>query len=274
MRYLIGLLFWVSIYAQGAVIITTGVRLNNNAPTISYTTVPGTPINTGSLVAQGWTNIGLGTIIKELGPGSPNPGGPSPHIRPYGSMLGLPGTSLGLSYNDTWETAMEKLLAALPASSGSVTGRTGLSNYYTYEACVVLANCYNCGGYVEPYPGSCSTIPWSGVSCDIASPSIILNHNTLQVSEVNGHRATENLRVTCSGNTLVRFRVLNPSIDVGNGITSEIWIYDLFMGGANANATFPVNASGLTVPIESRLKATNPQGGTFSGSTVVLVDVI
>lgn len=273
MRYLIGLLFLVSAYAQGAQLITSGVQMDaGNAPTVSYFSAPG---GTGNqdLWAAGMRWFGVGTVITGLGPTSPNPGGPSPYDYPYGNLFGSNLGAVQLAPGDTWDAAIAKFLAKYP-SSGSFTSWFALNRYYTYQACVMASKCDRCGGEVIPYPGSCSTIPWSRISCDITPSNIVLNHGTLQSTEVNGHIAKADMNISCTGNTNIRFRVTSSRINLGLGITSKIFINDTDMGGPYSEQVYSVQSWGLTVPVESRLQASNPQGGTFSGSTVVLVDVL
>ncbi|EEA1375709.1 hypothetical protein GI405_22300 [Salmonella enterica] len=101
----------------------------------------------------------------------------------------------------------------------------------------------------------------------------MLNHGAMNANEVNGHRAATYATIACDKPALVRLRVIESSLALGNGIRS-----DLFIDGAPTDATsstvqYSLN-SPRTIEVASVLSAMNPQSGTFSGSSYVIVELL
>lgn len=268
MKKIFFLLAFFSLFSEGA-IITTGVSMGpGNIPTVNFMS-SGATAPSGNLMASGMYYFGIGTIVVRKSNGDP-----SPWAEPYGGLLGINKGAISLSNGDDWAKAVEKFIAKY-GSSGALTSGTNLNTVYEYQACAFASQCSNCGtSYLTIYPGSCSTIPWNPVSCNIRDSSLLIDHGTLALGEVNGHSASTTTEVRCSSNAIVRFRISDSRTYLGNNISSDIYVNGRGFGGSWGDMNYTVPNWGLPVTVESRLVSSNPQPGPFSGSVVLILDVM
>lgn len=269
MKKILCLLIFLSWYAEAAV-ITSGVTLNAvNVPTVSYFSTNTTDTSSGDLSSQGMRWFGVGVRIVQYANGNPYP------IPNYFTMFGYQ-NAVPILPGETWADVSQKFVAKLGAS-GAITSSSGLATIYTYEACAAASVCYDCGSggaNVRIYPGSCSSIPWTPIACNIGNTSLLIDHGTLNIDEVNGHSATTTTSVTCDSSATIRFRLSDQRPNLGNGIYSDIYINNQGFTGAVGNINYSVPSAGLPLTIESRLVSSNPQPGLFSGSVVIIMDVL
>ncbi|AHG23026.2 hypothetical protein Z042_24925 [Chania multitudinisentens RB-25] len=215
--------------------------------------------------SEGYRYYGIGVHIEDWGNNPPN------YWDTFTATYSP--TVVAISATDTWATLAAKFIAQ--------AGASGSLSFQTYEPasarstfikmCIVvfrerlLSVSYDA---VMPDPISCNTIQHTPnpVSCDIVGPNII-NHQVLNDSAVNGHTATVNATLSCTREASVKFRILNQTADLGNGITSILKIN-------NSLAPPLVTVTGATiVEIESTLQATAPLPGTFSGSSTIIAEI-
>lgn len=269
MKKILSLLIFLSWYAEAA-IIASGVTLNaGNAPTLYYFSTNTTDTSSGDLYAQGMRWFGVGAHIVRYSNGNPYS---TPN---YFAMFGYE-NAVQIQPGDTWADVSQKFVAKFGAS-GSITSSWTLSRTYIYEACAGASYCYGCGASgnnARIYPGSCSSIPWTPIACNIGNTSLLIDHGTLNIDEVNGHSATTMTSVTCDSSATIRFRLSDQRPNLGNGIYSDIYINNQGFTGAVGNINYSVPSSGLPLTIESRLVSSNPQPGLFSGSVVIIMDVL
>ncbi|HEA3131728.1 TPA: hypothetical protein RVR73_003056 [Aeromonas hydrophila] len=281
MKKILFLLSLLSLSCQGAIVIT-GVDLqpggggylpkayfvSNGLPSYDPTFRP-------YLWANGWNSFGPGLRIVGRTDGQPYTGDLENNI----SMLGWRNVVNGEFY-DTWDTLFQKFIDKF-GSSGALTALNGVTNYYKYEMCMAVATCSDCGtagpNNVRVYPGSCTTVQFVPSSCQFeGNVPFEIDHHELLVEEVNGNVASGTAKITCDLPTNIRLRVSNPKIDLGHGIYSNIFINgkgfnDIFV---NNDFSVPSGSGGLQLTIESRLEASNPQPGPFSGDTIVIMDIL
>lgn len=268
MRYILFYFLILFSMSSQAALIPTSISVINAGdrvvPTITWSSIGGT-ISSGDLTQNGagMLYFGVSTRITSYANGNPYPNDS------YISML--QGQNVRLNVGDTWQQAVDKYTAKFGAS-GSYTYLNGLSNFYKYEACFAASRCDNCGSSnVLIYPGACISIPVAPVTnvCNITG-NIIIDHGTLLATQVNGHEATTSAIITCQQNALVKLRVYDQQTYLGNGIYSDLYIN----GNSSVEGPYSVAGAGLTLNITSKLVSTNPQAGTFSGSKVVVVDIM
>lgn len=196
----------------------------------------------------------------------------------------IPGTELSIAINsgDTWP-ALAARFAQTFGSSGTKTISTygpsevpGSKTTYTYfDTCMGVGKTRgypspNPPAYAVVDPQTCSKTQQTSTqtTCDIVGPNTIA-HGTINAAEVNGYSSTINASVTCSAAATIGFRILNQSINVGNGIKSELKV-----NGSATPSTISVTKSiPKAITISSTLQATNPTAGTISGSSTIIVDV-
>lgn len=265
MKYLISCLLFFSLSSHAAILTSHVVMSPTNVPTVHYFSTPTT--QSGSdLYSQGMRWFGIGTRVVSMANGDPSPLGDN-----YGNII--PGQAVPILPGDTWET-LSKKYADRHGSAGSFTHTSPLSKVYKYEACS-FSSVTDVGGtnQVIFYPGSCSSIPWTNSTCHIMAPSLLINHGTLTTDQVNGHSASAMTEVRCDSRAIVRFRISDTRVNLGNNIYSDIYINGRGFGGAWGDMNYTVESWGLPLTIESRLVTSSPQAGTFSGSVVVIVDI-
>lgn len=258
MKYILYLLLLVSVSSKAAV-ITTGVDfVNGSFPVVHYYSTKTTEPS-GDLMAMKMYYFGVG--VRRL---------PESGIT-VANLLGG-NNYIALFPGDTWVQASQKFIDKY-GTSGSMQGAFMLNPDYKYESCTMAISCYECGTlqYVI-YPGSCTAIKPVPNTCSFDS-SVLIDHGPLAVSEVNGNIARATATVRCTTTSKVVFRVTNfdGRIALGNNIYSDLYINGV-KGVSDINYT--VNSGGSTVNIESRLLSLNPLPGIFSGSTVIIADIL
>jgi len=122
-------------------------------------------------------------------------------------------------------------------------------------------------------PNSCSNVPWTNVTCNVTDPALQISHGDLRDTDVRGHKASVTTRVTCSNDAIVTFRVNEPRIYLGNGVSTDISINGMAMGSGGGSVRYGVPDWGLDVKIESQLITVNPQPGPLSGTLIVFVNL-
>ncbi|MFQ2254888.1 hypothetical protein [Aeromonas sp. s10] len=270
MRYILFYFLILFSMSSQAALIPTSISVINAGdrvvPTITWSSIGGT-LSSGDLTQYGgkMRYFGVATRVTSFANGNPYP------QDSYISMFS--GQNVTLAPGDTWQQAVDKYTARFGAS-GSYTYLNGLSSVYNYEACFAASTCYNCGNQAPDniiYPGSCISVPMVPVTnvCNITG-NIIIDHGTLLATEVNGHEATTSAIITCQQSALVKLRVYDQRTNLGNGIYSDLYIN----GNSSVEGPYSVAGAGLTLNITSKLVSTNPQAGTFSGSKVVVVDIM
>lgn len=220
----------------------------------------------GDLYAQGYRYFGIGTHITGRRDGGYYPDNQN--------FTMFESSSVALQPGDTWASVAQRFIAQYGAS-GARVGTYNLNNSYTYEGCAAVSK-FNAQGVTGSggiiYPGSCSTIEFSDNVCSIDTYGLI-DHGSLSVSEVNGHTAKINAYISCNMPALIRLRVINSTAYLGNGINSELYIDGALTGVTSSPPQYNVS-SGRTIEISSKLIASAPQPGSFSGSSLVLVDIL
>lgn len=259
MRSLLYILMLFSMSAQAAIYATKVYMHPGNYPEITWISTESTAVP-GDLYAMGFQYFGLASRIVN---------NPSPN---YIAMI--PNASVRLAPGDTWEQAVQKFINQY-GQSGSIRSNVNITTYYKYEACVAVAKCNNCGSQGADnmlYPGSCASIDFANNSCSIDSQGLI-DHGSLNVSEVNGHTAKISANISCSMPALIRLRVINSTAYLGSGINSELYIDGASTGITSSPPQYNVSSS-RTIEISSKLIASAPQPGVFSGSSTIVVDIL
>lgn len=123
--------------------------------------------------------------------------------------------------------------------------------------------------YVPPVP-----------TCSINPASIQLNHGSLSVSQVQGHKASQWIALSCSSAATVRIRATNV---VGGYSTFELRAADKLsniltvdnVDGASGK-TYNAGTSAINILITSELLSGGKSiiAGAFSGSAVMVFDII
>lgn len=265
MKYLISLFLLFSLSAQAA-LYTSSVTLNNQVPTIYYFNGPASSDNS-DLFAAGGRYYGVAVHAVSYSDGQPIGRPPN-----YVSMIGYDNV-ISVARGDTWETLSQKYIARY--GTGSRTGSWGLNSVYKYEACMAVSSCGACGTStgVSIMPNSCSSVPWTNVTCNITDPALQISHGDLRDTDVRGHKASVTTRVTCSDDAVVTFRVNESRIYLGNGVSTDISINGMAMGSGGGSVRYGVPDWGLDVKIESQLITVNPQPGPLSGTLIVFVNL-
>lgn len=271
MRYILYLLTLFSISSQAALVGTSISVVSSGhgvLPTVSWSSIGGT-ISSGDLTQYGnkMRYFGLGIRVVSMEDGSPSPLGDS-------YMSTFSNRTIALAAGDTWEEAIHKYIANFGAS-GTYTHNNVLASAYKYEVCFLASTCSGCGNGSPSniaYPGSCISVPTAPTtnSCDINS-SIQIEHGVLAVGDVNGHSASTTAMVTCQSNANIKIRVYDSHVSLGNNIYADIYING---HGGGGEMLYSVSGAGLSLNIESKLGSVNPQPGAFSGSSVVVVDIL
>ncbi len=169
--------------------------------------------------------------------------------------------SIDIIRGESWGALNARWSAAYGNSSSRLFRTTGGAEYM----CMLL-NSYD--GRTR-YKTGCTPIDYSKstVSCDITGPSS-LDYRMLDINSINGQVARLDATIQCTGAATVGLTSSTTNFTLGNGITATLKFN-------NGNARVQVNSGGMaTVPIESTLSATNPVAGNFSGSAVVVINVL
>ena len=197
--------------------------------------------------------------------------------------MSMPDSELSIAINpgDTWP--------ALAARFAQTFGLSGTKSVYTYgpsevsdtiftfyDTCIGVSKRRGFNASLLPSdaladPVTCSKTQKTPtpITCDIVGPNTIA-HGMINAAEVNnGYSTTINASVTCSAAATIGFRILNQSINVGNGITSQLKVN----GSATPSTISVARSIPKTITISSTLQATNPTAGTISGSSTIIVDV-
>lgn len=259
MRPLLYILMLFSMSAQAAIYASKVYMHTGNYPEITWFSMGDTAAS-GDLYAMGFKYFGLSSRVVS---------NPSPN---YIGMI--PNASVALAPGDTWQQAVQKFINQY-GQSGSIKSVNNLTTYYKYEACVAVAKCNNCGSQGTEnmlYPGSCVSIDFTNNSCSIDSQGLI-DHGSLNISEVNGHSAETSAFISCDRPALIRLRVINSTAYLGNGINSELYIDGASTGITSSPPQYNVSSS-RTINISSKLIASAPQPGPFSGSSTIIVDIL
>lgn len=259
MRPLLYILMLFSMSAQAAVYASKVYMHPGNYPEITWFSTGSTAVS-GDLYAMGFKYFGLSSRVLN---------NPSPN---YIAMI--PNASVALSPGDTWEQAVQKFINQY-GQSGTIKSTTNITTYYKYEACVAAAKCNSCGSQGADnmlYPGSCASIDFANNSCSIDSQGLI-DHGSLNISEVNGHSAETSAFISCDRPALIRLRVINSTAYLGSGINSELYIDGASTGITSSPPQYNVSSS-RTINISSKLIASAPQPGPFSGSSTIIVDIL
>ncbi|WP_426010542.1 PapG chaperone-binding domain-containing protein [Aeromonas salmonicida] len=266
MRALLYILMFFSMSAQAAVYATKVYMHTGNYPEITWFST-GSTAASGDLYAMGFKYFGLSSRVVRFANGDPVA---SPN---YIAMVS--NGVVALSPGDTWQQAVQKFTNQY-GQSGSIKSVHNITNYYVYEACIAAAKCDDCGNQGPDnmiYPGSCSTIDVTNNSCSIDSQGVI-DHGSLNVSEVNGHTAETSAFISCNTAALIRLRVINSNIYLGNGINSDLYIDDASTGITSSPPQYYLGSGTRTIKISSKLSASAPQPGPFSGSSTIIVDIL
>lgn len=192
----------------------------------------------------------------------------------WDTLYGGARTMIPIKPEDTWITLAEKYgKTAGTAGTGAWLHYTPGTYYTLLRSCTVVSRVAAAFTYIKtdvmPDPLSCSNIPQipDPAKCDLDMiGSNIIDHGTLQDTEVNGHSKTANITIRCTRPAAVEFRLLNHPVELGNGITSTVTIE-----GSPA-PVIDVNDF-KNVTIVSRLSASNPTAGPFSGNVIVIANV-
>ena len=265
MRALLYILIFFSMSAQAAVYASKVYMHPGNYPEITWFSTGDTAAS-GDLYAMGFKYFGLASRVVRFSNGNPVA---SPN---YIGMI--PNASVALAPGDTWQQAVQKFTSQY-GQAGSIKSTVNITDYYVYEACVAVAKCNNCGSQGPDnilYPGSCVSIDFTNNSCSIDSQGLI-DHGSLNISEVNGHTAETSAFISCDRPALIRLRVINSTAYLGNGINSELYIDGASTGITSSLPQYNVSSS-RTINISSKLIASAPQPGPFSGSSTIIVDIL
>ncbi|MGE6112827.1 PapG chaperone-binding domain-containing protein [Aeromonas salmonicida] len=266
MRPLLYILMLFSMSAQAAVYASKVYMHPGNYPEITWFST-GSTAASGDLYAMGFKYFSLASRITTNMDGTPQT---SPN---YIAMI--PNASVALAPGDTWQQAVQKFTNQY-GQSGSIKSSVNITTYYKYEACVAVAKCNNCGSQGPDnmiYPGSCASIDFANNSCSIDTQGLI-DHGSLNVSEVNGHSAETSAFISCDRPALIRLRVINSTAYLGNGINSDLYIDNSPTGITSSPPQYYLGSGIRTINISSKLSASAPQPGPFSGSSTIIVDIL
>ncbi|HFF1823944.1 hypothetical protein [Raoultella ornithinolytica] len=192
----------------------------------------------------------------------------------WDTLYGGGRTMIRIKPEDTWVTLAEEYGKTVGANGTGIWAHfTPAFIYALVKSCTVVSRVSIQATYIEtdvmPDPLSCSNIPQipEPAKCDLdIIGSNIIDHGTLQDTEVNGHRKTANITIRCTKPAAVEFRLLNQPVELGNGITSTVTI--------EGSATPVIDVSDFkNVTIASMLSASNPTAGPFSGNVIVIANV-
>lgn len=192
----------------------------------------------------------------------------------WDTLYGGGRTMIRIKPEDTWVTLAEEYGKTAGVNGTGIWIHYTPSSYYSLiRSCTVVSRVATQTTFTEtdvmPDPLSCSNIPQipDPAKCDLdIIGSNIIDHGTLQDTEVNGHSKTANITIRCTKPASVEFRLLNHPVELGNGITSTVTIE-----GSSAPVIDVSDFKNVT--IASRLSASNPTAGAFSGNVIVIANV-
>lgn len=192
----------------------------------------------------------------------------------WDTMYGGGRTMIRIKPEDTWITLAEEYGKTAGVNGTGVWAHYTPAVYYSLvRVCTVVTRVSLSTTFTEtdvmPDPLSCSNIPQipDPAKCDLEiMGGNILDHGTLLDTEVNGHTKTTTVTLRCTKPAAVKFRLLNHPVELGNGITSTVTIE------GSESPVIAVNDF-KSATIASRLSASNPTAGRFSGNVVVIANV-
>lgn len=169
---------------------------------------------------------------------------------------------------DTWESINQRF-ADTYGAVGSYTNTFNsniLGGTTTKYICMMLIND---AGTLRSAKTGCGLLAKSAanpVTCDITGPTTI-DHGFVDIANVNGNKASMTATISCTGPTSLAIQS-RGSASLGNGITSQLTV-DGVVYPPTRRITGPTN-----IQIESTLQATTPVAGNFSGSSVLIIEVL
>lgn len=184
--------------------------------------------------------------------------------------------SIAINSGDTWPSLADRF-AKTYGQSGTKAISTytgGATSTFTYfNSCFGVTkvqgmNVTSVQAYTDLTTCAKTQQTSTPATCDIVGPNTIA-HGTINAAEVNGYSTTIDASVTCSAAATIGFRILNQSINVGNGITSQLKVN----GSATPTTISVEKSTPKAITISSTLQATNPTAGTISGSSTIIVDI-
>ena len=233
---------------------------------VQFTSATGTASSKGSTIFATWRSDAVVSAPANLGP-----------YATYGAVSSWTnlttdqsavsdGSDVAIVRGETWEQLNARWSAKYGNSASRLfySGSSDQGNQGRYM-CMLLISASG----TTRYKTGCTPIDYSKstVSCDITGPST-LDYGMLDINSVNGQVARLDATIQCNGATTVGLTSSPPTVTLGNGITATLKLN-------SGNARVQINSGGTaTVPIESTLSATNPVAGNFSGSAVVVINVL
>ncbi|MGL5385879.1 MAG: hypothetical protein ACRC2A_16955 [Enterobacterales bacterium] len=233
---------------------------------VQFTSATGTASSRGSTIFATWVSDANVYAPANLGPYASYGAVSSWTNNPTDQSAVTDGSSIDIIRGETWEALNARWSAKYGNSASRLfnSGSSDQNNQGKYM-CMLLISASG----TTRYKTGCTPIDYSKstVSCDIAGPST-LDYGMLDINSVNGQVARLDATIQCSGAATVGLTSSPTNVTLGNGITATLKLN-------NGNARVQINSGGMaTVPIESTLSATNPVAGNFSGSAVVVINVL
>ncbi|TNV11486.1 hypothetical protein FH968_22455 [Buttiauxella sp. B2] len=141
--------------------------------------------------------------------------------------------------------------------------------------CLLLVSNYLYGKYDNEYDYNfCVYTPPTPVDISCIASDIRLDHQTVSVGDYDGSEVKAHGSVTCkNGDASVVLSFANPTVNLSNG-TQSILTFD----DANSTSNTESIETAVDVPsdfiVKSTLSGTPVIPGEFSGSTVLIIDII
>ncbi|MGH8816165.1 MAG: hypothetical protein ACREX5_06190, partial [Achromobacter pestifer] len=200
-------------------------------------------------------------------------------LRSPGSMLNLLASAYSWEYLPKTSKTMGELYRHMNKKGfsvpfkGSVLVPKDINPPLTQPICIGFTAAFtgsNIGGIIGPV-GTCSAVIAPPLKCDVKGKSTI-DHGTLTDDRVDGHIATTQLMVECTGMSKINVSLVDVDSDgvrlrSDGSLYSKITINNRVVG--DSGELFPIDNM-LTLDVSSQLSAKGDVApGPFSGSAVI-----
>ncbi|MEE4482835.1 hypothetical protein V2T44_07650 [Serratia ficaria] len=174
--------------------------------------------------------------------------------RPYYCDPTLPGAQAGCIFNSNKWEAYSKVCYAL-----------------------IYGVAYGGSGPFEPVPGQgCIGPTPPNNECHVDAGSVTLNHGELTTDAVNGHRKSENVRISCTYPANANLAVYSSDANEKIMLKSDNSLYSTVTIDGVAGITgkkINIPQEGATINLESTLHAVgNVEAGAFSGTAILVIN--
>lgn len=178
-------------------------------------------------------------------------------------------TSVSVNTSMTWDQA----ISAWRARYGNSLSRYNAYNYSqvdTRRMCTSWATFTTNYNYLLPGADSCGPPPIPPNQCNVSGGTVMLDHGTLKLGEINGQKVEVTRQVTCTREASVTYTVAggNP-VNLGNGIRSTLSVNDV-----SAGQTIKLPGGTSNLKIASTLADFGAVSGPFSRTIVLIQNIL